>query len=129
MNHPLVAYPRLPDAPVSPLPFSPAVVVGDLIFISGQASVDEKGAIVSDTFEGEFRRSVENLRKVLQTAGCDLNDVIQTRNYVRDAEEVPLYNQLYREYFTAPFPTRTTITNCLSSALRYEIECIAVARS
>ena len=129
MNHPLVSYPRLPDTPVSSLPFSPAVVVGDLIFVSGQASVDEKGNIVSDTFEGEFRRSVENVRRVLEAAGSDLAHVVQTRNYVRDAEEVPLFNQLYREYFSAPFPARTTITNCLSAALKYEIECVAVAKS
>ena len=127
--NPKVTFPINPDTPVSHLPFSPVVRVGDLVFVSGQASVDATGKIISDTFEGEFRRSVENLRKVLQTAGCDLNDVIQTRNYVRDAAEVPLYNQLYREYFSAPFPTRTTITNCLPQALRYEIECIAVARS
>ncbi len=127
--NPKVTFPINPDTPVSHLPFSPVARVGDLVFVSGQASVDATGKIISDTFEGEFRRSVENLRKVLQTAGCDLNDVIQTRNYVRDAAEVPLYNQLYREYFSAPFPTRTTITNCLPPALRYEIECIAVARS
>ena len=127
--NPKVTFPINPDTPVSHLPFSPVVRVGDLVFVSGQASVDATGKIISDTFEGEFRRSVENQRKVLQTAGCDLNDVIQTRNYVRDAAEVPLYNQLYREYFSAPFPTRTTITNCLPPALRYEIECIAVARS
>ena len=127
--NPKVTFPINPDTPVSHLPFSPVVRVGDLVFVSGQASVDATGKIISDTFEGEFRRSVDNLRKVLQTAGCDLNDVIQTRNYVRDAAEVPLYNQLYREYFSAPFPTRTTITNCLPPALRYEIECIAVARS
>lgn len=127
--NPKVTFPINPDTPVSHLPFSPVVRVGDLVFVSGQASVDATGKIISDTFEGEFRRSVENLRKVLQTAGCELNDVIQTRNYVRDAAEVPLYNQLYREYFSAPFPTRTTITNCLPPALRYEIECIAVARS
>jgi len=96
--------------------------------VSGQASVDAKGNIISDTFEGEFRRSVENLRKVLETAGSDLKHVIQTRNYVRDAESVPLYNQLYREYFSHPFPTRTTITNCLSAALKYEIECVAVPK-
>ncbi len=128
MNHPLVSYPRTANTPTSPLPFSPAVVVGDLIFVSGQASVDEKGAIVSDTFEGEFRRSVENLRRVLETADSDLKHVVQTRNYVRDAEEVPLYNQLYREYFSEPFPARTTITNCLPAALRYEIEAVAVRR-
>lgn len=128
MTHPDVSYPRNADTPTSHLPFSPSVRFGDLIFISGQASVDAEGKIVSDTFEGEFRRSIENVRKVLAAADSDLAHVIQTRNYVRDAADVPLYNQLYREYFTEPFPTRTTITNCLPPTLRYEIEVVAVKR-
>jgi 2-iminobutanoate/2-iminopropanoate deaminase len=128
MKHPLVSYPAQPDTPTSSLPFSPAVVVGELIFVSGQASVDEKGNIVGDTFEGEFRRSIENVRRVLEAAGSDLAHVVQTRNYVRDSEELPLYNQLYREYFPAPCPARTTIVNCLDARLRYEIEAVAVRR-
>ena len=128
MNHPLVSYPQTPDTPTSHLPFSPCVVVGDTIFVSGQASVDEDGKIISDTFEGEFRRSVVNLRKVLEAAGSDLAHVVQTRNYVRDATDVPRFNELYREYFSAPFPARTTITNCLPPSLRYEIEAVAVRR-
>jgi len=125
--HPSVSYPREAGTPVSHLPFSPAVKVGNLVLVSGQASVDLSGRIVPDSFEGEFRRSVENLRKVLQSAGCDLAQVVQTRNYVRDADDLPLFNRLYREYFQAPYPARTTITGCLSPALRFEIECIAVA--
>lgn len=128
MTHPLVSYPCLPDTPVSHLPFSPCVVVGDLIFVSGQASVDQGGNIVGDSFEGEFRRSVENLAKVLQAAGSDLAHVVQTRNYVRDASDVPLFNQLYREYFQDPFPSRTTITSCLPPSLRFEIEAVAVRK-
>ncbi|MCW5641283.1 MAG: RidA family protein [Burkholderiaceae bacterium] len=127
--HPSVSYPRQPDTPVSHLPFSPAVRVGNMVFVSGQASVDATGTIVSDSFEGEFRRSVENLRKVLQSAGADLAHVVQTRNYVRDAEDLPLFNRLYTEYFSAPYPARTTITGCLSPALRFELECIAVTES
>jgi 2-iminobutanoate/2-iminopropanoate deaminase len=124
----MIEYPSAPDTPRSHLPFSPATKVGDLIFVSGQASVDAGGKIVSDTFEGEMRRSIENLRKVLEDAGSDLAHVAQTRNYVRDGEDVPLFNKLYAEYFSAPFPARTTITNCLPPTLRYEIECVAVAR-
>jgi len=126
---PSVTYPVAKDTPVSHLPFSPAVRVGDLIFVSGQASVDATGKLVPDTFEGEFRRSVENLRKVLETAGSDLQHVIQTRNYIRDPANVARFNELYREYFSAPYPTRTTITHCLSPALHYEIECVAVPNS
>lgn len=128
MNHSLVSFPRNADTPTSHLPYSPVVVVGDLIFVSGQASVDSTGKIISDTFENEFRRSVANLQKVLEAAGSDLSCVIQTRNYVRDPDDLPRYNELYRETFSQPFPTRTTITNCLPPTLRYEIEAVAVKR-
>ena len=121
-----ISYPSLPDTPVSHLPFSPLVVVGNLVFISGQASVDETGTIVSDSFEGEFRRSIENVRRVLAAAGCDLSHVVQTRNYVRDNGDLPLYNRLYAEVFAKPYPARTTIVNCLPPQLRYEIEVVAV---
>jgi 2-iminobutanoate/2-iminopropanoate deaminase len=129
MNHPLVSYPQLPDTPTSHLPFSPCVVVGDVIFVSGQASVDLQGNIVSDSFEGEFRRSIENVARVLEAAGSDLAHVVQTRNYVRDPDDLPLYNQLYREYFPAPCPARTTITHCLPPSLRFEVEVVAVKKA
>lgn len=124
----MIEYPAKDDAPRSHLPFSPATKVGDLIFVSGQASVDETGKIISDSFEGEMRRSIENLRKVLESCGSDLDHVVQTRNYVRDASDNAEYNRIYMEIFKAPFPARTTITNCLSPALRYEIEAIAVEK-
>lgn len=129
MNHPLVSYPRDADTPTSPLPFSPSVVVGDLIFVSGQASCAPDGKLVPDTFEGEFRRAVENLRRILVAAGSDLAHVVQTRNYVRDEGDVPLYNQLYREYFKAPYPARTTIVRCLPPAMRFEIEAVALKKT
>jgi 2-iminobutanoate/2-iminopropanoate deaminase len=128
MRHPAVTHPRNADTPRSPLPFSPVVCYGDLIFISGQASVDDDGKIVPDTFEGEFRRSLANVARVLEAAGSDLEHVIQTRNYVRDAADLPRYNELYREFFREPYPARTTITNCLPPTLRYEIEVVAVRR-
>ncbi|MCA8984060.1 MAG: RidA family protein [Planctomycetaceae bacterium] len=130
MNSLIVRYPQ--DAAVNKvqLPYSPCVVVGGLVFVSGQASVDADGNIVSEeTFEPEFRRSLQNLQTVLRSAGCELRDVVQTRNYVRDEADLPLYNQLYREYFVDPRPSRTTITNCLPSTIRYEIECVAVLPS
>lgn len=121
----LIEYPKGPSTPVSHLPFSPATKVGNLLFISGQASVDLSGKIVNDTFEGEFRRSIENMKKILEDCGSSLSHVVQTRNYVTDADDLAQYNQLYREYFKAPFPARTTLVQCLRG-LKYEIECIAV---
>ena len=123
-----IEYPIGKNTPRSHLPFSPVTAYGDLLFVSGQASVDEAGKIVPGDFESEFHRSIENLRRILEDAGSDLSLVLQTRNYVRDAENVVLFNQLYCEYFQSPYPARTTITNCLPDTLHYEIECVAVRR-
>jgi 2-iminobutanoate/2-iminopropanoate deaminase len=125
--NPAVSYPRNAGTPVPPLPYSPAVRVGNLVFVSGQASVDAAGEIVTDTFEGEFRRTMENLRTVLAAAGCDFSHVVQCRSYVRDPANLARYNELYREYFRPPFPARTTLTNCLPADLKFELECVAVA--
>jgi 2-iminobutanoate/2-iminopropanoate deaminase len=122
----MIEYPLNEKMPQSHLPFSPVVRVGNLLLVSGQASVDDTGKIVSDTFEGEFRRSVANMRRILEAAGSSLGQVVQTRNYVRDPADLGRYNELYREAFQAPFPARTTITHCLPETLKFEIECIAV---
>jgi 2-iminobutanoate/2-iminopropanoate deaminase len=98
-----------------------------LVFVSGQASVDAEGKIVGDTFEGEFRRSMENLRKVLVSAGCSLEHVVQTRCYVDKREHLAEFNRLYAATFKAPYPARTTIVNCFEGLLKFEIDCIAVA--
>ena len=122
----MIEYPVSPDISTSPLPFSPATKVGNLIFVSGQASTNEKGEIVSDTFENEFRRTMDNLRRILRACGSDFDKVARVNAYVKNASDVPLYNQLYREYFTPPFPARTTITNCLGKVL-FEIDVVAIA--
>lgn len=114
-----------PEVPTTQLPFSPAIKAGGFIFVSGQASVDERtGQIISDKFENEFRRSMENVRRILAAAGAELKHVVQVRAYVKDAKDLPEYNALYREFFAEPYPARTTITNCLGRVL-FEIDVVA----
>lgn len=111
--------------PQSHLPFSPAIKAGDYVFISGQASVDDEGKIVEDSFEGECRRSFQNLGKILKGAGLDYGDVVQVRNYIGRQEDLVAFNQIYREFFSAPFPARTTIMGCLGTLLKFEVEAVA----
>lgn len=110
----------------SHLPFSAAVEANGFVFVSGQASVDENGAIVSGTFENEMRRSMQNVIDVLASAGLTLDNVVRVTSYVHDPADVPEYNRIYPDYFTHPFPARTTITSCLSPALKFEVDVIAV---
>lgn len=113
--------------PQSSPPFSPALKVNNLVFVSRQASVDENGKIVDDDFEGEVRRSFENARKVLAAAGLDFSHVVQVRNYVARQEDLGQFNQLYKEYFQSPYPARTTLIGCLGTLLKFEVDLIAYA--
>lgn len=119
-------YPKNADIPTSHLPFSPVTKVGNLLFVSGQASVDNEGKIISDTFEAEVTRSFENLKAILEAAGSSVRHVVQTRNYVRDPQNLATFNELYRNFFASPYPARTTLTNCLPETLQFELECIAL---
>ena len=118
----------LPTPISSHLPFSAAVEANGFVFVSGQASVDDHGVIVSGDFEQEMRRSMSNVERILAAVGLDLGDVVRVTSYVHDPAHLAQYNVLYREYFSAPLPARTTITSCLSAALKFEIDVIAVRR-
>jgi 2-iminobutanoate/2-iminopropanoate deaminase len=116
---------NVPGLPASHLPFSPAVRAGDFLFISGQASVDDTGKIVNDTLEGEIRRSMANLHRILRGAGLDWKDVVQMRCYVARQEDLPEYNRVYADVIPKPYPTRTTLMGCLGTLIKFEVDAMA----
>jgi 2-iminobutanoate/2-iminopropanoate deaminase len=116
------------NVPNGPLPFSPAVRSGNYVFISGQASVDSKGKIIQGTFEEECRRSFENLRSILAAAGLGFPDVVQVRNYVGKQEYLSAFNSIYKEFFSEPYPARTTLIGCLGDLLKFEADAIASSK-
>ncbi len=113
------------DLPVSHLPFSPALQVGDYVFVSGQASVDKTGNIVVGTFEEECRRSFENLKLILEAGGLGFENVVQVRNYVGKQEYLGEFNKIYKEFFSEPYPARTTLIGCLGDLLKFEVDVVA----
>lgn len=106
-------------------PLTPAVRAGDWLYISGQASTDpETGQFIPGSFEEEFRRSADNLHRVLAAAGTDASRLVRVGAYVRDEASLPLYNELYLAEFAHPRPARTTIAMGFEF-LKFEIEGIA----
>ncbi len=107
-------------------PFSPGIIAGDFLHISGQASVArDDGRIINGTFEEEMRRSIENLQAILEAAGLTLDHVISVRCYLGDGADGARHNEIYAEYFAEPRPVRTTLSGVLGSALKYELDAIA----
>lgn len=107
----------------------PSTRAGDLVFVSGQASVDENGTIVAGTFAEEMHRSIENVRRILARHDLDLSNVVRVGAYVSDQSDLAEYNQLYRTYFGTPRPARTTLVGCLVDAIKFEIDVVAYAAS
>lgn len=105
-------------------PLSSATRAGDFLFVSGQASTEPGVGIVSDTFDGEFRRTIRNIEQILAAAGGSLRDVVRVGAYLRDESARERYNQLYAETFSPPYPARTTVGG-LFSFIQVEIDCVA----
>lgn len=109
-------------------PFSPAVRVGDLLFLSGQIGTDPAagGALVAGGIGPETRRTMENIRDVLQRSGSSLDRVVKCTVMLADMREWEAMNAVYATYFPRSKPARSAFgTSGLALGARVEIECIA----
>jgi 2-iminobutanoate/2-iminopropanoate deaminase len=119
---------RAESAPAPVGPYSQAIRLGGLVFVSGQIPLDpETGARVSGGIEDETRRVLANLRAVLEAAGSDLARVVKTTVYLTDMSVFPRVNAVYAEAFeTEPAPARATVeVSALPLGARVEIDAIA----
>jgi reactive intermediate/imine deaminase len=112
------------------LPFSEAVRVGDLIFLSGQVGiVPGQLTLVPGGIREESQQTMENIRTVLQANGASMDDVVKCTVMLADMSEWGAFNEIYKTYFPKQFPARSAFgTSGLALGARVEVECIAVAR-
>jgi reactive intermediate/imine deaminase len=109
-------------------PFSPAVRVGSLLYLSGQIGTDSTGRLVAGGVEPETRRALENIRDVLARSGSSMDRVVKCTVMMADMREWPAMNGVYATFFRAHKPARSAFgTTGLALGARVEIECIAAA--
>lgn len=110
-----------------PRPFSPAVRVNGMIYLSGQIGTDSSGKVVSGGIQAETRQTMENIRAVLQRTGSSFDRVVKCMAFLADMSEWPAMNEVYVTYFAADKrPARSAMgANGLALGARVEIECIA----
>ena len=108
-------------------PYSQAVVEGDFIFLAGQGCTNpHTGKLELGDVRSETKRTFENVRAILEAAGSSLDDVMKCNVYLRDINDFAAMNEVYKTFFAAPFPARTTIqAGALPGGIAVEIECIA----
>ncbi|MEZ5291840.1 MAG: Rid family detoxifying hydrolase [Vicinamibacterales bacterium] len=108
-------------------PYSPALKVGQLVFLSGQIPLTSAGAIVDGGVREQAVQVLENMRGLLSAAGADFSKVVKTTIYLADMGDFGTVNEVYATFFSEPFPARATVQVArLPRDVRVEIDAIAV---
>lgn len=120
-------YYRAPETARADLPFSDAVRVGDLLFLSGQIGVlPGTVKLAPGGITAEAKQAMENIRSVLAANGASMDDVVKCTAFLADIKEWPAFNAVYRGFFKAHLPARSAMaTSGLAMGARVEVECIA----
>ena len=97
-------------APKALGPYSQGVRAGNLLFISGQIPIDPKtGEMVPGDIRDKTRRVIENLKAILNSAGCDLSNVVKVTVYVKRMDDFQAVNEIYESYFGEFKPARAFV--------------------
>lgn len=118
-----------PDkTPNTGLPYSPGILVGNTLYLSGNLGRSPvNAALAPGGIEAETRQALANMREVLRAAGMDFKDVASVTAYITSFDDFAKFNAVYREYFPADPPARATVqVAALNIGARVELQMIAV---
>ena len=117
------------NAPAAIGPYSQAIKVGELVFVSGQLPINPAtGAFAEGGIKELTRQSLTNMKAILEDAGTSMVNVVKTTVFLADMNDFAAMNEVYAEFFAAPFPARSAVAvKTLPKGALVEIECIAQA--
>ncbi|MBW8079192.1 MAG: RidA family protein [Gallionella sp.] len=119
---------RNPSNWSSPRPYSPAVVVGEWLYISGHVPVDADGRTCGSDVQGQALQVLENLARTLESAGASRHEVVATTVYLTDVADMDPVDEVYRQFFTGPvLPSRTTVGIAALGRSDFRVEISAIA--
>lgn len=116
------------NAPAALGPYSQAVQVGNLLFLSGQVPIDPAtGSVVEGGIQEQARQSLTNLKAILNEAGTNMGAVVKTTVFLKSMDDFAAMNEVYAQFFQQPHPARSAVQVAkLPKDVLVEIEAIAV---
>jgi len=116
------------DAPLPRGPYSPAIVADGFVFVAGQGPINPRtNELELGDIKRETRRTLENVRAILQAAGSSMHDVVRVGVFLADIKDFDAMNEVYTEFFPEDQPARTTVGAQLPK-IKVEIDCVARVR-
>lgn len=117
-----------PKAPAAIGPYSQAIEANGTVYVSGQLPIDPAiGAFPEGGIKELTRQSLTNMQHILAEAGLTMQNVVKTTVLLADIADFGAMNEVYAEFFQAPFPARSAFAvKDLPKGARVEIECVAV---
>lgn len=113
-------------APAAIGPYSQATVSGNMVYTSGQIPLLPDGSLLEGDVTVQARQVLENLKALLTAAGSGLERVLKTTVFLKDMDDFAAMNAVYAEYFSEPYPARSTVQVAkLPRDVRVEIEAVA----
>ena len=106
-------------------PYSPAIVRGDLVFVSGLLAVNKDGKEIAGDIREEAMVVLRNLKSLLEAAGSGLEKVLAVTVYLADIEDLMAFNEVYEEYFKPPYPSRSAMGVSLLGGFQVELSAVA----
>lgn len=118
---------RTNQAPAAIGPYSQALDMGSMVFVSGQLPVNPETGTMASTIQAQTAQSLRNLRCVLEAAGLSLAHVVKTTVFLADLADFNDMNEVYACAFGQPFPARSCVqVAAIPKGAKIEVECIAV---
>jgi 2-iminobutanoate/2-iminopropanoate deaminase len=116
------------NAPAAIGPYSQAIEINGMLFISGQIPLNPLDSKISgDTVKEQTHQVIENLNAILTASGYTINNVVKTTCYLTDMSKFPEMNEVYASYFKENPPARATVgVNSLPKGVLIEIDAIAI---
>ncbi len=115
------------NAPNAIGPYSQAIKINKMVYLSGQIAIDPKTQqFIDGDIEVQTKRVLDNLRAVINAAGGSLESVVKTTIYITDINDFPKVNEIYASYFSSGKPARSTVCVArLPKDAKIEIDAIA----
>jgi 2-iminobutanoate/2-iminopropanoate deaminase len=108
------------DAPAPVGPYSQGVRCADLVFLAGQGPFDPQTGAIPTLFEAQVRQVLTNLAAVARAASGSLADAVRVGVYLRNMDDFPAMNRVYEEFFSPPYPARTTVQSLMNISIEID---------